>query len=93
MNIDECESQPCQNGGLCVDRVDGFLCHCLPGYSGNAGEGGGWNQVLVLPLSCCVAAGLESSTGQPRLLSRTEVNCGERSSGAVGCLQFRAQTP
>ncbi|KAK2535280.1 Crb2 [Columba livia] len=34
MNIDECESQPCQNGGLCVDRVDGFLCHCLPGYSG-----------------------------------------------------------
>ncbi|OPJ67614.1 crumbs-like protein 2 isoform B [Patagioenas fasciata monilis] len=33
-NIDECESQPCQNGGLCVDRIDGFLCHCLPGYSG-----------------------------------------------------------
>ncbi|XP_047908054.2 protein crumbs homolog 2 isoform X5 [Anser cygnoides] len=34
MNIDECESQPCQNGGHCVDLVDGFLCHCLPGYSG-----------------------------------------------------------
>ncbi|XP_071622268.1 protein crumbs homolog 2 isoform X1 [Heliangelus exortis] len=33
-DIDECESQPCQNGGLCVDLVDGFLCHCLPGYSG-----------------------------------------------------------
>ncbi|XP_074465037.1 protein crumbs homolog 2 isoform X7 [Larus michahellis] len=33
-NIDECESQPCQNGGLCVDLINGFLCHCLPGYSG-----------------------------------------------------------
>uniref|UniRef100_A0A8C9EV35 Crumbs cell polarity complex component 2 n=1 Tax=Pavo cristatus TaxID=9049 RepID=A0A8C9EV35_PAVCR len=33
-NINECESQPCQNGGHCVDLVDGFLCHCLPGYSG-----------------------------------------------------------
>nr|XP_005024516.3 protein crumbs homolog 2 isoform X4 [Anas platyrhynchos] len=33
-NIDECESQPCQNGGHCMDLVDGFLCRCLPGYSG-----------------------------------------------------------
>ncbi|CAM4647749.1 unnamed protein product [Lepidochelys olivacea] len=34
VNIDECESQPCQNGGCCTDLVNGFLCHCLPGYSG-----------------------------------------------------------
>ncbi|XP_056361423.1 protein crumbs homolog 2 isoform X2 [Oenanthe melanoleuca] len=33
-NINECESQPCQNGGLCQDLVNGFLCLCLPGYSG-----------------------------------------------------------
>lgn len=39
-NIDECESQPCQNGGHCVDLVDGFLCQCLPGYSGKVGESG-----------------------------------------------------
>ncbi|XP_061867715.1 protein crumbs homolog 2 isoform X2 [Colius striatus] len=34
IDINECESQPCQNGGLCQDLVNGFLCHCLPGYSG-----------------------------------------------------------
>ncbi|XP_061459939.1 protein crumbs homolog 2 [Rhineura floridana] len=34
LDIDECESQPCQNGGSCVDLVNGYQCHCLPGYSG-----------------------------------------------------------
>ncbi|XP_074871762.1 protein crumbs homolog 2 isoform X3 [Carettochelys insculpta] len=34
VNIDDCESQPCQNGGHCTDLVNSFLCHCLPGYSG-----------------------------------------------------------
>ncbi|XP_053229434.1 protein crumbs homolog 2 [Podarcis raffonei] len=33
-NIDECTSQPCQNGGSCVDLVNSYQCHCLPGYSG-----------------------------------------------------------
>lgn len=46
-NIDECESQPCQNGGRCQDLVNGFLCHCLPGYSGNLGRGG-CNHILLL---------------------------------------------
>ncbi|XP_024237361.2 protein crumbs homolog 2a [Oncorhynchus tshawytscha] len=32
--IDECESNPCQNGGSCIDRVNRFWCVCLPGYSG-----------------------------------------------------------
>lgn len=33
--IDECQSQPCQNGALCKDRISHFLCDCLEGYSGN----------------------------------------------------------
>ncbi|XP_053137987.1 protein crumbs homolog 2 isoform X2 [Hemicordylus capensis] len=34
INTDECESQPCQNGGRCVDLVNSYRCHCLPGFSG-----------------------------------------------------------
>lgn len=34
INIDECSSQPCANGGECVDLVDGFKCICPLGYTG-----------------------------------------------------------
>ncbi|XP_058015556.1 fibropellin-3-like [Ahaetulla prasina] len=34
VDIDECESQPCENGGSCVDLVNSYRCDCLPGYSG-----------------------------------------------------------
>jgi hypothetical protein len=33
-NVDECGSGPCQNGGNCVDLVDGYRCICHAGYSG-----------------------------------------------------------
>lgn len=34
-NYNDCESQPCQNGGRCVDEISGFSCDCsLTGYSG-----------------------------------------------------------
>lgn len=32
--IDECNSDPCQNGGKCVDQVASFLCICPQGYTG-----------------------------------------------------------
>ena len=28
VNIDECESSPCQNGGSCEDGVNMFTCNC-----------------------------------------------------------------
>ncbi|XP_078497967.1 protein crumbs homolog 2 isoform X2 [Lissotriton helveticus] len=34
VNIDECESQPCQNGGRCEDAINKYLCHCALGYTG-----------------------------------------------------------
>lgn len=32
--MNECESNPCQNGGSCLDRFNMFVCECPPGYSG-----------------------------------------------------------
>ncbi|XP_048583235.1 neurogenic locus Notch protein isoform X2 [Nematostella vectensis] len=32
--IKECTSAPCQNGGSCVDRRDGYTCTCEAGYNG-----------------------------------------------------------
>ena len=34
INIDECESYPCQYGGSCVDGVNMFVCRCAAGYTG-----------------------------------------------------------
>ncbi|XP_041429989.1 crumbs 2, cell polarity complex component S homeolog isoform X2 [Xenopus laevis] len=34
VNINECESGPCVNGGTCIDLINGFLCSCVSGYTG-----------------------------------------------------------
>lgn len=36
--LDECSSNPCQNGGACKDLVNGYSCECLPGYVGTECE-------------------------------------------------------
>ncbi|NXD74944.1 CRUM1 protein, partial [Halcyon senegalensis] len=33
-NIDECASNPCQNGAICRDRVAEYSCFCVPGFQG-----------------------------------------------------------
>ncbi|TKS80775.1 Protocadherin Fat 4 [Collichthys lucidus] len=33
-DIDECEVDPCQNNGTCVNTLGGFYCHCQSGFSG-----------------------------------------------------------
>ena len=33
-DINECQSNPCINGGTCNDLVNGFECACDPGYDG-----------------------------------------------------------
>ncbi|KAF3695890.1 Versican core protein Chondroitin sulfate proteoglycan core protein 2 [Channa argus] len=33
-DIDECQSNPCRNGGTCVDELASFTCVCLPSYAG-----------------------------------------------------------
>ena len=33
-DLDECASNPCSNGGLCVNGVNKFTCNCFPGFTG-----------------------------------------------------------
>ena len=34
MEIDECSSNPCKNGGTCTDLGDHYNCTCIAGYTG-----------------------------------------------------------
>nr|KAG5712305.1 hypothetical protein BaRGS_023884 [Batillaria attramentaria] len=34
VDVNECFSRPCQNGGTCTDEKEGFSCQCPIGYTG-----------------------------------------------------------
>uniref|UniRef100_A0A0L8GAC7 EGF-like domain-containing protein n=2 Tax=Octopus bimaculoides TaxID=37653 RepID=A0A0L8GAC7_OCTBM len=34
VNINECLSNPCQNGGICIDKINGYICKCMKGITG-----------------------------------------------------------
>uniref|UniRef100_A0A3B3QTF5 Sushi, nidogen and EGF like domains 1 n=1 Tax=Paramormyrops kingsleyae TaxID=1676925 RepID=A0A3B3QTF5_9TELE len=44
IDVDECASHPCQNGGLCKDQTNSYTCMCGPGYKGQLCEIG--NNIL-----------------------------------------------
>lgn len=35
LDLDECASAPCQNGGSCIDGVNGYTCQCTLEWSGD----------------------------------------------------------
>ena len=37
-DIDECASDPCQNGATCTNLLNAFECECAPGFSGDLCE-------------------------------------------------------
>ena len=40
LDIDDCASSPCQNGGSCTDQVNSYTCNCADGYDGTNCERG-----------------------------------------------------
>ncbi len=34
IDLNECSSNPCTNGGSCFDALNGWRCECAPGFSG-----------------------------------------------------------
>ena len=34
-DVDECHSNPCANGGTCIDDVNSFTCSCMAGHTGH----------------------------------------------------------
>ena len=39
-DFDECGSNPCQNGGTCVDGLNQYTCSCQAGYTGTSCQTG-----------------------------------------------------
>lgn len=33
-NVNECSSNPCQNGGTCIDGINGYTCTCTSQWTG-----------------------------------------------------------
>ncbi len=34
LDVNECQSNPCENGAICNDMIDQYNCTCIPGYTG-----------------------------------------------------------
>ena len=32
--VDDCLEKPCKNSGTCENVIEGFICHCPPGFEG-----------------------------------------------------------
>lgn len=46
-DIDECASAPCQNGGTCVDLINGFRCSCPPTWKGELCQLGNYEHIHI----------------------------------------------
>ena len=49
-DINDCDPNPCQNSGLCMDLVEDYECLCEPGYKGKDCEEGKYSYPSSLVL-------------------------------------------
>ena len=33
VNINDCDTNPCMNSGICVDLINDYICQCISGYA------------------------------------------------------------
>jgi hypothetical protein len=81
-NINECASNPCANGGVCMDLVDSFKCECPRGYydarclsdvdecASNPCKNGGTCEDGVNQFICRCLAGYGGECGMPTCCSQ-----------------------
>ena len=48
VELNECESFPCSNGGTCVDQIGGYHCICVAGYNYTHCQNGNYNSIIHL---------------------------------------------
>ena len=49
-DTDDCQPNPCQNGGVCIDGVNSFTCNCAPGFEGDTCGTSKYNMFVI---RCC----------------------------------------
>lgn len=47
LDINECEVQPCQNNGTCIDLINNYQCDCMDGFNGTNCTTGKFRTFLV----------------------------------------------
>ena len=46
--MNDCNSLPCQNGGVCDSSGKGYFCLCTPDFTGSHCETGGFVSYLII---------------------------------------------
>lgn len=49
-DIDDCQSQPCHNNGICEDLVNDYQCNCTAGFTGAICDIGMESPLFIFPL-------------------------------------------
>ena len=53
VDVDECSSNPCENGGSCEDGDNSYTCNCVLGYTDSHCETGNYVKELPPVCHCC----------------------------------------